>query len=98
MKKTFISLILLLICGRVWGGELGLPEEQIALPAVQGDFLVCIWDDYSEDWVHGHLTYDHSGSFNFQLPSWEKWYWIGLWDPNSQQYVFGKWIGHFLTH
>jgi len=99
MKKIFISLALLLICGHVWGGELGLPEEQIALPSVQGNYLVCIWDDSLGDWVNNvHQTYDNSGSFSFQLPSWGKWYWIGLWDSNSEQYVFGKWIGHFLTN
>lgn len=97
MKKVFISLALLVACGHVWGGELGLPEEQIALPAVQGDFLVCIWDESLGDWVQAHQAYDQSGSLNFQLPAWGKWYWIGLWDSASQQYVFGKWVGHFLT-
>lgn len=97
MKKTFLALAIILIGSHVWGGELGLPEEQIALPSVQGDYLVVIWDDSLGDWVNDHLTYDHSGTFNFQLPSWGKWYWIGLWDANSEQYVFGKWIGHFLT-
>jgi len=99
MKKTVISLLLLLVCGYSWGGELGLPEEQIALPSVeeQGAYLVVLWDDSIGGWIQSHQDYDFSGSFNFQLPAWGKWYWIGLWDVNAGQYVFGKWIGHFLT-
>lgn len=98
MKKTFIAIALLLICGHVWGGELGLPEEQIALPAVQGNYLVCVWDENSGQWLQGFEVYDHAGAYDFQIPSWDRWYWIGLWDASSKQYVFGKWIGHFLTN
>jgi len=98
MKKSVIMLLLLLVCGYARGGTVGLPDEQIALPAVQGNYLVCIWDDSVGNWMQSHQVYDLSGSFNFKLPSWGKWYWIGLWDSNSKQYVFGKWIGHFLTN
>lgn len=100
MKKTILSLVMLVMlvmCGNVWCGQLGLPREQIALPAVQGNHLICIWDETAEQWYQVHQSYDHSGSYTFELPEWGKWYWIGLWDEASGEYVYGKWIGHFLT-
>ena len=98
MKKVILIIVLFVACTRVWSGQVGLPEEQIALPAVQGDYLVCIWDETSEQWLQSHQDYDLSGTYSFQLPDWGNWYWIGLWDKVNEQYVFGKWIGHFITN
>ena len=97
MKKALLSMMICAACSSVWSGQVGLPVEQIALPAVQGEYLVCLWDEASQSWVQAHQTYDLSGSFSFQLPSWGRWYWIGLWDSVNEEYVFGKWIGHFIT-
>jgi hypothetical protein len=90
MKKVLFFVSLIVVCCNAWSGQLGLPEEQIALPAVEGEYLVCVWDEASQQWFH-------SGVFTFQLPQWGNWYWIGLWDAVSEEYVFGKWIGHFKT-
>lgn len=98
MKKAFLIMMFFAACSKVWSGQVELPEEQVALPAVQGDYLICLWDETSQQWLQSHQAYDQSGSFAFQLPSWGKWYWIGLWDSVKQEYVFGKWIGHFVTH
>jgi len=98
MKKTIILMIMLAVSGTVWSGQIGLPVEQIALPDVQGSHLVCIWNESAGTWLQAHQSYDQSGAFTFQLPEWGKWYWIGLWDQSSGRYVFGKWIGHFLTY
>lgn len=85
------------MCLSAIGGVVGLPTEEIALPAVQGDHLVCIWDEEAQEWLHAFEDYDHAGSYGFQLPEWGKWYWIGLWDEAAGDYVFGKWVGHFKT-
>lgn len=98
MKKILIILLLAMSCGSAWSGQVGLPEEQVALPAVQGNYLVCVWDETARQWLQAHQTYDHTGSYSFQLPSWGKWYWVGLWDESLGEYVFGKWVGHFMTH
>lgn len=71
-----------------------MPLEAIAMPLVQGDHLVCIWDDAAQDWRGWH-PYDHSGSYLFQVPVWGQWYWIGLWDIAGDQFVSSRWIGHF---
>ena len=98
MKKAFFIMILFAACSRGWGGQVGLPEEQVALPVVQGDYLICIWDEASDQWFQEHQVYDHTGVYKMKLPEWGKWYWIGLWDSVKEEYVFGKWIGHFLTY
>lgn len=98
MKKVTTAIMMFLgICA--YAVQVDLPEERLTLPDLQGDYLVCIWDDFSGAWVNDvHPTYDHSGSLNFQVPSTGKWYWIGLWNKNSKEYVFGKWVGHFPTN
>ncbi len=95
MKKLWWVLAVGMVCALATGGTVGLPEERVALPPVQGDFLVCVWDQAAGDWLQGFEDYDHSGSYRFQVPAWGQWYWVGLWDNNAGQYVFGKWIGHF---
>ena len=97
MKKAILALIMLTLCSDVFPGEVGLPLEQVALPAVQGQHLVCIWDETAGAWLQAFESYDHMGSYGFQLPEWDKWYWLGLWDSERGEYVFGKWIGHFVT-
>lgn len=98
MKKVILGLIVLMCCGSVFAGGIGLPTERIALPPVSGNYLVCVWDETSKAWLQSFENYDQSGSYDFAVPSWGKWYWIGLWDQTAGQYVFGKWIGHFITN
>lgn len=96
MKKLLTLLILFLLYANVDAGQIGKPIERLALPDVQGGHLVCIWDESAAEWYQGHANYDHVGTFDFQLPEWNRWYWIGLWDESKGEYVYGKWIGHFV--
>ena len=95
MKKTILASILLIVCANSFSGLVDLPKERIELPVVQGNHLVCIWDDSVGDWLIEFQNYDHAGVLEFQLPEWEKWYWVGLWDIAAEKYVASKWIGHF---
>jgi hypothetical protein len=76
--------------------NVGLPTEILAVNSADGD-LICIWDYFAQDWLREHENYDHSGSYRFTVPSWNKWYWIGLWDAENGEYVYSKWVGHFVT-
>ncbi|MEN7973468.1 MAG: hypothetical protein ABFR47_06500 [Verrucomicrobiota bacterium] len=96
MKNLVLVLAIMAGLG-VNAGQLSLPAERLALPEVQGSHLVCIWDAAANDWHSGFASYDHSGSLDFQVPEWGKWYWVGLWDEQAGEYVFGKWIGHFVS-
>jgi hypothetical protein len=97
MKIYIMAIIMFAVCATAFAGQVGLPTERIALPSVQGSHLVCIWDQTAGNWFTSFATYDSTGEFTFQVPEWGKWYWIGLWDDTNNQYVFGKWIGHFIT-
>ncbi|MDZ8117760.1 hypothetical protein [Pontiella agarivorans] len=97
MKKIWITWIAAFFCLQAFTGEIGLPTERLALPAVSGTHLVCVWDDAAQNWMGSFETYDHAGVYEFQVPEWGKWYWIGLWDSSKGEYVYGKWVGHFLT-
>jgi hypothetical protein len=97
MKKLALAIIVTLFCAKAFSGTLGLPLERLALPEVSGTYLVCIWDQSASTWLQDFETYDHAGIYDFQVPSWGKWYWVGLWDDANGEYVYGKWIGHFLS-
>ncbi len=99
MKKTILALVVFAGCAGAFAGQVGLPTEHLALPAVQAgaEYKVCIWDETAGGWMGSFATYDHAGSVDFQVPAWGQWYWIGLWDVANEKYVFGKWIGHFIT-
>lgn len=97
MKKTVMALMMLIgVCS--FAGTVGAPIERLALPELQGDHLVCVWDETANDWYSSFTSYDHSGSLSIQLPEAGKWYWVGVWDELGEEYVYGKWIGHFVTH
>lgn len=97
MKKTILALFLLLFGLNSFSGDIGLPRELLALPQVQGRHLVCIWDKNAGSWLKSFEAYDHTGVYDFQVPEWDQWYWVGLWDESIGDYVFGKWVGHFPT-
>lgn len=97
MIKNVLILMILVALG-VHAGQVSTPVERLALPDVQGSHLVCVWDDSASDWYTGFASYDHSGSLSFQLPEQGKWYWVGLWSEQAGEYVFGKWVGHFVTN
>jgi hypothetical protein len=96
MNKTILAIMVLVSIG-AYAGQISLPEERLAVPDVQGSHLICIWDEAAEDWQTAFTSYDHSGLLSFQLPEVGKWYWIGLWDEQLGDYVFGKWVGHFIS-
>ncbi|VGO21241.1 hypothetical protein [Pontiella sulfatireligans] len=96
--KLFIFSLLILAGISTHAGTVGLPLERMSIPAVTGDYSICIWDDSASDWYTEFAPYDGSGFFNFQVPEWDNWYWIGLWDAKSESYIFGKWIGHFKVN
>ncbi len=98
MKKSILASILFIVCLNAFSGVAGLPRERVAIPVVEGSHLVCVWDEGAGEWLGEFEAYDHAGTYEFQLPEWGKWYWVGLWDEATGEYVFGKWIGHFLTH
>jgi len=96
MKKVMTTLALFVLLATAFAGQVGKPLERLALPDVSGEHLVCIWDESAGAWLQGHAAYDHSGTFDFQLPEWNQWYWIGLWDSAKAEYVYEKWVGHFI--
>ena len=96
MKKTVLA-IMILAGMHAFAGNISLPQEHLAVPDVTGNHLVCIWDETANDWHAEFSSYDQSGSVSFLLPEWGKWYWIGLWDEQAGEYVFGKWVGHFIS-
>lgn len=97
MKKSILALFVLIVSLNSFSGKVGLPREILALPEVEGTHLVCIWDEIDQVWLREFETYDHAGEYDFQLPEWGKWYWVGLWDVALGDYVFEKWVGHFQT-
>ena len=76
--------------------SIGLPSEWVALPPVEGEHVVTIFDYLNNEFVRT-VEYDHSGSFTYRVPEWGQWYLLGLYDSTAEQYVFEKWIGHYIV-
>jgi hypothetical protein len=76
-------------------GTVGLPIERFAIPLVYGTNYVHCWDDRSRSWLVKEI-YDLSGFYEFQVPAWNQWFWVGVFNEDADEYVYGKWIGHFL--
>ncbi|HEY5652881.1 MAG TPA: hypothetical protein VIR63_00730 [Pontiella sp.] len=98
MKKmikimTLVTAIFTGMCA--YAVQVGLPTERLALPKLEGEHLICVWDETAQDWHTTFFSYDHTGSLNFKVPDFGKWYWVGVWNETTGEYVFGKWIGHF---
>lgn len=99
MKKTILAMIMFTVCATAFSGQLGLATERIALPVVRGSHLVCIWDQSAGNWLaSSHASYGNRGEITFHVPESGKWYWIGLWDEMNEEYVFSKWVGHFIMN
>lgn len=97
MKKIIMTLLVFISCATAFSGQVGLPTEHLAIPVVQGNHLVCIWNESGGAWYTDFSSYDHSGKISFQVPALGNWYWIGVWDEANGEYIYGKWIGHFVT-
>jgi len=97
MKKAILIAILFAACGNLFAGTVGLPTERIALPQIQGEHQVVVWDETAGEWLQVSEDYDHSGAYDFQLPEWDQWYWVGVLDVETGEYVFGKWVGNFVS-
>lgn len=98
MKKWIIG-IMLATGMSILAGSAGLPTDRVAFPEVgDGKYLVCVWDETADGWYfEDFIEYDHSGSYTFTAPEWNKWYWIGLWNSAKGKYEYGTWIGHIKT-
>ncbi|MEI6892438.1 MAG: hypothetical protein V5783_09730 [Pontiella sp.] len=94
--KKILALIIFALCVGANAGYVGLPTERMAIEDLEGDHLVCIWDQSEGEWI-SRESYDHSGVYEFDVPAWGQWYWIGLWDEAANEYAYTKWIGHFPT-
>jgi hypothetical protein len=68
----------------------------MAFPATTGTNLVCTWSDSDDAWVANHYILDTNNVAEFQAPSWDQWYWVGVWEVDTGSYVYGMWIGNFL--
>ena len=97
VKKLVLALIVCVVCGSSFSGQVGLPVERLELPVLEGSHLLCVWDETAGEWLGEHEVYDNSRSFRFEVPELGKWYWFGLWDEAAGEYVYEKWIGHFPT-
>ena len=92
--KYLVAILFVCVAVYVIAGTIGLPRERMVVPPPAGgtntvfvfDYEACTWskDTYTEN------------SYEFQVPAWNHWYWIGIWE--EEELVFCKWIGHFITY
>ncbi|MGE4488125.1 MAG: hypothetical protein AB7E95_01120 [Kiritimatiellales bacterium] len=96
MKKPWIGLAVTVIAGLVQAGSVSLPTEHIAIPLVSGTATIKVWDVEDQRWIFS-TTSEQPTKFEFEVPEWDKWYWVGVWDHTAGKYVLGRWIGHEKT-
>jgi hypothetical protein len=71
--------------------------QTFSIVRLLGDYVVHVFD-YSAQTIIINTEYDHTGSFVFEVPSWDKWYWVGVYDTLADRYIMGTWIGHFTVN
>jgi hypothetical protein len=69
----------------------------VIFPATTGTNLVCAWNNSTDSWVRNHYILETNGVVEFNIPSWNDWYWVGVWEVDTGSYVCGRWMGHFLV-
>jgi hypothetical protein len=76
-------------------GTVGLPLHRIALPGFYGVIEARVLDCKTGEWVIQE-PYDHSGFYEFQIPAWNQYWWLGMWSVQDQEYKFYKYMGHWI--
>jgi hypothetical protein len=71
--------------------------ETLAIPDLDGDHEVHVFDYFAQS-ITIDDVYDHAGYFAFDVPSWDRWYWVGVYDVGAGQYVQCVWICHFTVN
>ena len=74
-------------------GLVGLPVERLALPAGEGVLDLVLCTAYMEV-VESLTGVPAGGTAAFELPAWNRWYWVGNWCEGDL--VFTCWLRHTL--
>ena len=100
MKKLTVVLMLFYAALHAQAGTVGLPVERIILPskASNFNFSVRVWDYANGAWLGETVPLARGvRHYDFQYPEWGKMYWVGLWNADTGQFVFGKTVGQYKT-
>ncbi len=96
MKKIWMVLTVLAIACLAQAGTVSLPTEHIAIPLVEGNATIKVWDYEAQQWIFTE-TSEQPTKFEFDVPAWDKWYWVGVKDLATGKFVLGLWIVHERT-
>jgi len=74
--------------------QVGNPTDRLTVPPVSGWVAVVVWDETAKQYIYNQAFFqptvvEYTSTLN------NRWYWIGVWDYNTSQYVKSAWFVHF---
>ena len=69
----------------------------MTIPQIQGGGTIYIYDNAAEGYIKTTPNWT-SSVYTFVAPAWNRWYWIGVYDPVAGEFVGGVWVIHNKTH
>ena len=92
-----VTLAMVVFGGRAEaGGAAGKPTNCVVLPSVSGWAAVCVWDSTGGSWIYNSNEWKPA-QYDFTVPEWSRWYWVGVYDFATDSWLTGTWVAHFKT-
>lgn len=79
--------------------SVGRAREIINMPAnVQGTMTLRLYSFTQERYIQTVNNVRSTDVYDFTVPAWDQWYWVGVWRDSDGELVLSQWIGHIRTH
>ena len=77
----------------------GRAREIIKMPAnVQGTMTLRIYSLTQQRYIQTVKNVRNTDAYDFTIPAWDQWYWIGVWRDSDGELVLSMWINHIRTN
>lgn len=102
-KFAIVTLGLMLAMGcmlpHTAEGAVGRAREVVKMPAnVQGTMTLRLYSFTQQQYIQTVNNVRSTDVYDFTVPSWGQWYWVGVWRDSDGELVLSQWIGHIRTH
>lgn len=102
MNKTIITIVIFLTLGMVilpysLAAGVGRPREIVKIPDGSGPMTLRLYSYTDERYIQTIPNVPGGHEYDFRLPAWDQWYWVGVWRNSDNELLLSLWIGHFRT-
>lgn len=99
IKIAMAMLSFALVLGGVAMANVGGPQEVINMPdTVEGTMTLRLYSYTQQQYIQTITNVRSSDVYDFTVPAWDQWYWVGVWRDSDGELVLSMWIGHIRTN